>query len=521
MNNKKTKLLKVGAYVLAASVSIPSMTTAVALTSPIPVMAEEKTEQCTVTLDANGGTLLTWDDGVEAETDQFEVDKGTSLGDCGRWYAPEKEGYVFEGWAYEKTANTDDDYYSLDEITVDESITLYAVWTRVYNITLDANGGYFEVEDYDDEGNETVVQQGSLSGQLREKYHLGSADWFVCAPVSENGGIIGWSETKNPTEDELIPADEIDDQEFNKDTVLYAIWGEKCKITLHANSPSAYFSYYDEEADDDKQSDTVEAECTLNPITGAYDVMYTQGTSVPTMTDNSKYFGWWSTSPDSSDAGVIDDAGKEMAPELEMINITGDTDLYAAWKTKTPISSDKIKVKLNKTQFTYNGRVQEPWVQYLTVANENYDESGIFMSGIKVSNPSSKDAGTYQLTITLDGMWTKYTGSKTVTYKIAQAGQPMTVKPVKRTIKAKSLKKRSKTIARPLAVNNNQGKLSYSKIAKGSSKKIKINKKTGKITIKKRTKPGKYKIKIKVNAAGNKNYQAGSKTVTAVVTVKK
>ena len=60
--------------------------------------------------------------------------------------------------------------------------------------------------------------------------------------------------------------------------------------------------------------------------------------------------------------------------------------------------------------------------------------------------------------------------------------------------------------------------ITYKKI-KGN-KKITINKKTGKITIKKKTKKGTYKVKIKVKAAGNNQYLAGTKTVTVKIKVK-
>ena len=47
-----------------------------------------------------------------------------------------------------------------------------------------------------------------------------------------------------------------------------------------------------------------------------------------------------------------------------------------------------------------------------------------------------------------------------------------------------------------------------------------VNQSNGSITVKKGTKKGTYKIKVKVTAAGNKNYKAGTKTVTCKVTVK-
>ena len=44
--------------------------------------------------------------------------------------------------------------------------------------------------------------------------------------------------------------------------------------------------------------------------------------------------------------------------------------------------------------------------------------------------------------------------------------------------------------------------------------------KTGKVTIKKGLKKGKYTVSVKVNAAGNNNYKALTKTVKLKVRVK-
>ena len=97
--------------------------------------------------------------------------------------------------------------------------------------------------------------------------------------------------------------------------------------------------------------------------------------------------------------------------------------------------------------------------------------------------------------------------------------------------KAKTLKKKSVKVSRKKAITikNNKGKVTYSKIKvlKGSkkvskkiAKKFVINKKTGKITLKKGIKKGTYKFRIKVRAAGNKMYKAGSKAVTVKIRVK-
>ncbi|MBR3316794.1 MAG: hypothetical protein IKG21_03080 [Atopobiaceae bacterium] len=103
---------------------------------------------------------------------------------------------------------------------------------------------------------------------------------------------------------------------------------------------------------------------------------------------------------------------------------------------------------------------------------------------------------------------------------VAKAAQPMTAKAANRTASLATLKTKAVTVARPIAIAKAQGTLSYAKVASGSSAALTVNKTTGKVTVKRGTKKGTYAIKIKVTAAGNANYKAGSKTVTCKVVVK-
>lgn len=92
-----------------------------------------------------------------------------------------------------------------------------------------------------------------------------------------------------------------------------------------------------------------------------------------------------------------------------------------------------------------------------------------------------------------------------------------------KSVKAKSLKAKKQTV-KPLTVKNAQGKVTYKLVKKGSSskifKKLKINSK-GVITLKKGTyKKGKYNVVVKVFAAGNKEYESKTKSVTAQIRIK-
>ncbi|MBR3158788.1 MAG: BspA family leucine-rich repeat surface protein [Atopobiaceae bacterium] len=129
--------------------------------------------------------------------------------------------------------------------------------------------------------------------------------------------------------------------------------------------------------------------------------------------------------------------------------------------------------------------------------------------------------GTCKVTVTAaeTANWRKAT--KTITVTVTKGAQPMAVKAVTRTAKAATLKKKGVTVAAPLKFTRKaQGKVTYARVAKGSAKCLTIDKKTGKVTVKKGTKAGTYKIKVKVQAAGSKNYKAGSKTVICKVVVK-
>ena len=103
----------------------------------------------------------------------------------------------------------------------------------------------------------------------------------------------------------------------------------------------------------------------------------------------------------------------------------------------------------------------------------------------------------------------------------AKLKQPMKVKAVKKTVKAKKLKKKAMKVA-PLKVTNAKGTVTYKVIGGNakSKKALKINTKTGKVTVKKKTKKGTYKVKVKVTAAGKLEYKAGSKSVYVTVKVK-
>ena len=191
----------------------------------------------------------------------------------------------------------------------------------------------------------------------------------------------------------------------------------------------------------------------------------------------------------------------------------------ATFKITCPVS--KLTVTAPKAQ-TYTGKALVPKVGVKLGATTlksgtDYSLSYKNANGKTVSAGNLKAAGTYVVTITGKGA---YTGSRTVKFTIAKAANPMVAKAVARTASLKTLKTKAVTVARPMTVTKQQGKLTYTKVASGSSAALTVNKTTGKVTVRKGTKKGTYTIKIKVTAAGNANYKAGSKTIACKVVVK-
>ena len=131
-----------------------------------------------------------------------------------------------------------------------------------------------------------------------------------------------------------------------------------------------------------------------------------------------------------------------------------------------------------------------------------------------------KTAKTYWVIATLAADTNhKSAKSKATKFVVAKANNPIVAKAIAQKVSAKTLKRKSVTVAKAFSVNKAQGTVTYTKIASGSSKCLTVKKASGKITVKKGVKKGTYKIKVKITAAGNTNYKAGSKIVICKVTV--
>ena len=196
----------------------------------------------------------------------------------------------------------------------------------------------------------------------------------------------------------------------------------------------------------------------------------------------------------------------EAKNELEEIkNNLEDANSKIAELTIVDISN--YTVTLGFTSKAYTGKALKPSVKVAGLAAGDY----------KVVYSNNTAIGT--ATITITGVESKnFKGTIKKTFKITKKAQTLTAAGKTKTVKFNTLKKKNLTVAGAVTVKKAQGKVTYKK-AFGNGK-ITVNAKTGKLTVKKGLKKGTYKITVKVTAAGNGTFLAGTKTATITVKVK-
>ena len=192
---------------------------------------------------------------------------------------------------------------------------------------------------------------------------------------------------------------------------------------------------------------------------------------------------------------------------------TVDTTPTNPTETDKPVPSNDIgyfKLTGVKNK-TYTGKAV---TQKITIIDEENNYTLVGDTDYIVTYKDNKKVGTATMIITAVG---DFEGSIIKTFKIKKAKKPTTVKTAKKTVKLKDVKKKTVTVKKAFTVKGAKGKLSYTRVKKGSSKYLLLSKK-GKVTVKKGAKKGTYTIIIKITAKGTKNYK--KKSVTKKVTVK-
>ena len=160
-------------------------------------------------------------------------------------------------------------------------------------------------------------------------------------------------------------------------------------------------------------------------------------------------------------------------------------------------------------QYSYTGNAIRPAIRVKFENNyliENTDYTINYQNNINVG----------LATITINGKG-NFTGTINKTFRINKVNNTASISGKNKNIKYKNVKKKKQKVS-AITVYNPQGQITYYK--KSGNKNFSINQSSGKITVKKNTKKGTYKIKVKVDVAGNTNYNAVTKTVTIKIKIK-
>ena len=177
-----------------------------------------------------------------------------------------------------------------------------------------------------------------------------------------------------------------------------------------------------------------------------------------------------------------------------------------------------LDVTLYKTTFTYNGKVQLPKIKSVKMGDidvEDYD--------VEYSDPESKDAGDYTVTVSTGDEAVRISGA--AGYSIVKAANPISVNGKTATVKYKKLKKKAQTVsaASVMSVWNAKGKVTYSlsSVSKAKYRKyFSVNASNGNVTIRKKLRRGTYTLTVRVNAAGDNNYNAGARNAVYRIRVR-
>lgn len=174
--------------------------------------------------------------------------------------------------------------------------------------------------------------------------------------------------------------------------------------------------------------------------------------------------------------------------------------------SKTTIYRPKT-FTLSRTSFVYNGKPRNP---ALTVTDAK--GKAIAASNYVVAYSRNTNVGTARAKVTFKG---KYSGTKTISYAITKAANPLKVEGKVAKVAYAKVKAATQKLSVYKVLSfakKSQGTMSYAKAS--GNKGIAISAGTGKVSVKKGLAKGTYKVVAKVKAAGTANYKATTKTVT-------
>ena len=167
----------------------------------------------TVTIDANGGKFSdgsatkTWTQTYEDDEFYFKDD-----------YQPTRSGYLFLGFNTTQSATTAT-YEMNDNFTLTANVTLYAVWKKLFTVTVAANGGKFS------DGSST--KSWTQSYEDEELYLNGDYQ-----PTRSGYLFLGFNTTQSAT---TATYEMEENFTLTADATLYTVWKKLFTVTVDAN----------------------------------------------------------------------------------------------------------------------------------------------------------------------------------------------------------------------------------------------------------------------------------------------
>lgn len=333
----------------------------------------------TITFDANGGTIVTSEQGVgESRTAKLKSAEDLGLS---------RLGYTFVGWALSPDAE-EAAYANQAKVSFGSNVTLYALWKEnpKRTVTFDANGGNIAT------ASQTVVEQ--VPTPLSSASALGLA--------REGYIFAGWGNAATDTSVAYTDEQEVNLPENSEDITLYAIWAQKktYTITFDPNGGSIGGTSTTFKNTQVLEDETITGELSATLKTKAALILSRTGHA---------FNGW----AESTDGEVVYTDGQE-------ITISGDIILYAVWEeTRAYTITYKNGTTTQSTQ-TETVRISGEEVTLKKASAMYLSKTGyVFLGWAKTATADSaafKDGATMTLSgdVTLYAVW--YYPTYTVTF---------------------------------------------------------------------------------------------------------
>lgn len=193
--------------------------------------------------------------------------------------------------------------------------------------------------------------------------------------------------------------------------------------------------------------------------------------------------------------------------------------------TVVPLSVQKrqiYSISIVNHYVVYTGKAIKPKIQVF----DEFDEL-IPASAYTVTYKNNVNVGEATAYITMKPGNPKYTGKDSLTFTIIKAKNPLRVKGKAATLSYSALQKKAQALGASKMITitkKGAGKLKYSLLSatRGtkSTKAFFTMTPGGKLIVKKGVVKGVYTLKIRITTAGNRNYRAAARTVTAKIVVK-